>query len=89
MKTARTKLGWSKSMLVKKTADGTAFCSFRVLKNNMVRVYSYATWTEYTVDQEVCRAEARATWVRLLSEGYSVEVGERCGWIGRNAECAA
>jgi hypothetical protein len=84
----RTKLGMTKTVLTKTTADGTAFCVFRTLKNNMVRVYSYATWTDYTVDLEVCRAEARATYARLVGEGYAVEAeGDRCNWLGHRAEC--
>lgn len=89
MTNAATKTGLSKTVLVKTSADGTAFCSFRTRKDGTVRVYSYATWTDYTVDHTISREEARAVWTRLVGEGYAVNVDDRCAFLPSRIECAA
>ncbi len=88
MKTT-TKTGLSKTVLVKTTADGTAFCSFRTRTDGTVRVYSYATWTDYTDEHTVSREEARAVWTRLTGEGYAVYSDDRCSFLPFRTECAA
>lgn len=88
MKTT-TKTGLSKTVLVKTTKDGSAFCSFRTLTNGTVRVYSYCTWSDYTVDHTVSRDEARSVWARLVGEGYAVHTDDRCSFLPIRIECAA
>ncbi len=84
-----TKQGFSKVVLTKSTKDGTAFVSFRVLRDNRVRVYSYGTWTDYTVDYNETRPAARAVWSRLVSEGWTVLADDRCAFLSSRVACEA
>ena len=35
-----------------------------------VRIYTYGTWTDYTTRIEETLTQARATWARLVADGF-------------------
>jgi len=47
---------------------------FTVVSDDLVKLYTYATWTDYTNTEELSRSDARKAWKELRADGW--ELGE-------------
>ena len=65
----------SRILLAKTTGLNTAFCSFTLRDDGMIRVGAYATYTAYQSDFVCTPDEAKDVWAANTYNGYVLDNG--------------